>query len=56
MSGIWQDLRYAVRILSKNPGFTVLAVLLMAIGIGICSTAFNVVHLLFSPLPAEEPE
>ncbi len=56
MSGIWQDLRYAVRMLVKNPGFAVLAVLMMAIGIGINTTAYSVINLLFSPLPAEEPE
>lgn len=57
MSGIGQDLRHAVRMLAKNPGFTVLAVLLLGVGIGVSSTAFSVIDCLFlRSLPVAAPE
>lgn len=57
MNRILQDLRYAVRMLAKNPGFTVLAVLLLGVGIGVSSTAFSVIDSLFlRSLPVAAPE
>ena len=57
MSVFWQDIRYGLRFLAKNPGFAVTAILTLALGIGANTALFSVVYgVLLKPMPYENPE
>jgi putative ABC transport system permease protein len=57
VDSIWQDVRYAIRTLRASPGFAMVAVLTLAIGIGANTAVFSVINsLLLRNLPVAEPE
>jgi putative ABC transport system permease protein len=57
MGSLWQDVRYALRMMAKTPALTVVLAITLALGIGASTTIFSVVHsIVLKPLPYEAPD
>ena len=57
LESLWQDVRYAARTLGRTPGFTVVAILTLAVGVGANTAIFTVANaVMLRPLPFSDPD
>jgi putative ABC transport system permease protein len=57
MQSFWHDLRYAARTLRNSPGFTIIAIITLGLGMAVNTTVFSVINgLILRPLPVPHPE
>jgi putative ABC transport system permease protein len=56
MTNFWQDLRYATRMLVKKPGFTLITIITLGLGIGVNTALFAGFNLLLRPIPIKDPD
>src|SRR5262249_18280696 len=57
LGSVWRDLRYGLRRLVRTPGFSLTAILVMALGIGATTSLFTIVRsVLLRPLPFRDPD
>lgn len=57
METLWQDIRYGVRMLLRNPSFSLVSVALVAVGVGASTAVFSIFNaFLIRPLPYEKPD
>jgi putative ABC transport system permease protein len=56
MTNFWQDLRYAMRMLVKKPGFTLITIITLGLGIGVNTALFAGFNLLLRPIPIKDPD
>ena len=56
MEQLWSDVKYAARLLARSPGFTAVAIVSLALGVGANTTIFSLLNaLMLRPLPVPEP-
>src|SRR5205085_1749670 len=57
MGNVWNDLRFSLRMMARQPGFTAILVITLALGIGATTTIFSVVNsVVIKPLPYKDPD
>jgi len=57
MQTLWQDIRYGARVLLRKPGFTIIALITVSLGIGVTTSIFTVVDaVLLRQLPVSDPD